>query len=312
MYFSRTFFTTSYVNRFDFDHFIYYNNFNRGDAMVQVNPENFPKESAKLTKKLKGPILAGTIAASVTVFGSQALFHVSDQNTEQPSDLLSDRVISVSTDDINDLNLIVNDNDCGNAFFVDICDYLEKQGLDFITSKQNDNLKYEDATIITLDQQMMSGEGITFIGPKQDGTANHSEALLKAMQVTFHTRGWDTTSEAGIAEYQTLDNGEISYVTVPSPTEVDSLDSSAQVTVAIGTTPDGYTTQKIAEDLMLSLARYQDYLKNVSNYVQIDKNATGLHMQNDNSYYFNDQINNASSFSPSLVVEVQRKQVHSK
>jgi len=280
--------------------------------MVQVNPENFPKENAKLTKNWKGSILAGTIAASVAVFGSQALFHSSNQSTEQPSDLLADSIISVSTDDINDLNLIVNDNDCGNAFFVDVCDYLEKQGLQFITSKQNDNLKYEDATIITLDQQMMSGEGITFIGPKQDGTANHSEALLKAMQVTFHSRGWDTVSEAGIAEYQTLDNGEISYVTVPSPTEVDSLDSSAQVTVAIGTTPDGYTTQKIAEDLMLSLARYQDYLKNVSSYVQIDEGANSPHMQNDNSYYFNEQINNASSFNPDSVVEVQRKQVHSK
>lgn len=273
--------------------------------MIRVNPENFPEENVKLTKKLKGPILAGTIAASVAVFGSQLLFNSNDRLTDQPEDLLSSNTIEVASDDINDLNLIINDNDCGNAFFEDVCDSLEEQGIKFEISRQNDNLKHEDATIITLDQQMVSGEGVTLIGPQQDGTANHSEALLKAAQVTFHQRAWDTNSIAGIATYKTDENGEIVYTTVPSPTEQDVLDDSAYITFAFGTMKEGFTPEKVAEDLVLSLGRYHYFLENDSKYISELDTPESYHMSGDNSYYFSKEINGATAFNPELVVKVQ-------
>lgn len=270
--------------------------------MNQVNPENFPKGDMKLKKKIGKIVALGALTGVIIANGQK---DPSDVNNDLDS-MVSDSTLEVSIDDINDnLSLIINDNDCGNAFFEDVCDSLEEQGIKFEISRQNDNLKHEDATIITLDQQMVSGEGVTLIGPQQDGTANHSEALLKAAQVTFHQRAWDTNSIAGIATYKTDAKGEIVYTTVPSPTEQDVLDDSAYVTFAFGTMKEGFTPEKVAEDLVLSLGRYHYFLENDSKYISELDTPESYHMSGDNSYYFSKEINGATAFNPELVVKVQ-------
>ena len=195
------------------------------------------------------------------------------------------------------MSLIINDNDCGNAFFEDFCQSLEEQGIEFLTSQANDNLDYENSTVITLDQQMVAGEGIALVGPQKDGTANHSEALLMSMLVTLHNDGWDANAIAGISQYQSLDNGDVIYTTVPSPTEQMATKSDAQITVAIGTMPTDATTEKLAKDVTVALGRYSNYLINDEKHVEIVSEPNSVHAEYDNSYYFDKQILAAGSFS---------------
>ena len=279
--------------------------------MNQVNPENFPKGDMKLKKKIGKIVALGALTGVIIANGQK---DPSDVNNDLDS-MVSDSTLEVSIDDINDnLSLIINDNDCGNAFFEDFCQSLEEQGIEFLTSQANDNLDYENSTVITLDQQMVAGEGIALVGPQKDGTANHSEALLMSMLVTLHNDGWDANAIAGISQYQSLDNGDVIYTTVPSPTEQMATKSDAQITVAIGTMPTDATTEKLAKDVTVALGRYSNYLINDEKHVEIVSEPNSVHAEYDNSYYFDKQILAAGSFSYSKHVEItdSKSQHHAK
>lgn len=60
------------------------------------------------------------------------------------------------------------------------------------------------------------------------------------------------------------------------------------------------------------MARYQNYLDKESSYVEEEVDALAPHMKNDNSYFFNSQINNAKSFDPSVVVNIEKERVRNK
>lgn len=279
--------------------------------MNQVNPENFPKEDIKLKKKIGKIVALGTLTGVIIANGQK---DPSDVNNDLDS-MVSDSTLKVSIDDINDnLSLIINDNDCGNAFFEDFCQSLEEQGIEFLTSQANDNLDYENSTVITLDQQMVAGEGIALVGPQKDGTANHSEALLMSMLVTLHNDGWDANAIAGISQYQSLDNGDVIYTTVPSPTEQMATKSDAQITVAIGTMPTDATTEKLAKDVTVALGRYSHYLMNDAKDVEIIADPKSVHAEYDNSYYFDKQIIYANSFNHTNHLEIidSKSQHHAK
>ena len=279
--------------------------------MSQVNPENFPKGDMKLKKKIGKIVALGTLTGVIIANGQK---DPSDVNNDLDS-MVSDSTLEVSIDDINDnLSLIINDNDCGNAFFEDFCQSLEEQGIEFLTSQANDNLDYENSTVITLDQQMVAGEGIALVGPQKDGTANHSEALLMSMLVTLHNDGWDANAIAGISQYQSLDNGDVIYTTVPSPTEQMATKSDAQITVAIGTMPTDATTEKLAKDVTVALGRYSHYLMNDAKDVEIIADPKSVHAEYDNSYYFDKQIIYANSFNHANHLEIidSKSQHHAK
>lgn len=279
--------------------------------MNQVNPENFPKGDMKLKKKIGKIVALGALTGVIIANGQK---DPSDVNNDLDS-MVSDSTLEVSIDDINDnLSLIINDNDCGNAFFEDFCQSLEEQGIEFLTSRANDNLDYENSTVITLDQQMVTGEGIALVGPQKDGTANHSEALLMSMLVTLHNDGWEANAIAGISQYQSLDNGDVIYTTVPSPTEQMATKSDAQITVAIGTMPTDATTEKLAKDVTVALGRYSHYLMNDAKDVEIIADPKSVHAEYDNSYYFDKQIIYANSFNHANHLEIidSKSQHHAK
>lgn len=276
--------------------------------MSQGSPESFPKGSFNFGNVVKKATVVGG-AAGFIVAG--ALYGSSTSDLEKDANQESSHTIEVSLASINNLNLIFNDNDCGNAFFHDLCEALEEKGLQFTTSKQNDNLLYENATVITLDQQMIAGEGVAFIGPCQAGTANCSEALLKSMQMTFYQRGWDTDSLAGVMQYVPYGEDEV-YTAIPSATEAAVLPDSSYITVSFGTMPSDFEIDKIAEDTLLSLARYQHYLEYDSKNINVISNPDIPKLVNDNHYFFDEQINNASSFNSQLVFSVNEENHYSK
>ncbi len=226
--------------------------------------------------------------------------------TDSVDSMLKPNTVVVSAEKINNLNVILNDNDCGNNFFKKICSALEERGIQFQTSIKNDNIKHDNATIITIDQQMVAGENVALIGPYKNDEVTDSEALLKAMEVTFKQDGWETDALAGIAQYQPLENGDVVYTTIPSSTEVDSLLTSAQITVSFGTLRPGYTVEKIANDFITSLARYQYYLEYERSDNFHSEYSNEAKLDYDNHYIFHTQIVEAQAFQPSIPIEIQK------
>lgn len=269
--------------------------------MNRINPKHFPNDNIKLKKKIGKIVTLGVLSGVIIANGQND----SSKVNIDLDNMVSDSTLEVSIDDINDsLNLIINDNDCGNAFFENFCQSLENQGVEFLTSRANNNINYKNSTVITLDQQMVAGEGIALVGPQKDGTANHSEALLMSMLVTLHNNGWEANAIAGISQYQSLDNGTVIYTTVPSPTEQIATESDAQITVAVGTMPINATTEKLVKDIIVALGRYSYYLMNEAKDVTIINNPKSIHSEYDNSYYFDKQIIYANSFSHDNSLEI--------
>lgn len=280
--------------------------------MSQGNPENFPRGNSNFVHSQKN--LAAVKEKGGFIFTddtSEDSTSLNQSFSQEASSLLSEPNTKISIDDINNLNLIINDNDCGNAFFHKLCDQLSDKGLQFTISKQNNNLMYENATVITLDQQMIAGEGVAFIGPQHAATANHSEALLKAMQITFEKSGWDTEAFSGVMQYVSS-NSNVVYHAVPSETENVVLPDSTYVTVSFGTMPDGFGIDTIAEDLLISLARYQNYIKQNSEITTIETFDDISISLNDNHYLFHEQISEAPAFNPNHTFEVYQDAHYSK
>lgn len=222
----------------------------------------------------------------------------------------SNEIINVSIDDINQLHVIINDNDCGNAFFSNVLNVLKAYDLDFTISNQNNNLAYEDATIITLDQKLSYSNKTLLIGPYKDASGTNSEALLKATQVTFSNQGWEVITLSGILKYAESSDSDIVYTKVASPTEENTFKTNAQITIALGT--ESYTPDKLAYDILLSLARYQYYLTHNNNFTDEENDVIARQLNNDNTYLFSDKINKDNSFDPNLNFQLQQVKSHSK
>ena len=58
------------------------------------------------------------------------------------------------------MNIIINDCDCSDGFFVDICSSLLNEGIEFQVVKNCKGINIDGSTVITLDQLYNSGKTI--------------------------------------------------------------------------------------------------------------------------------------------------------
>ena len=95
----------------------------------------------------------------------------------------------VSINDINALNVIINDNDCSDIYTENICQELEKRGLKFSFTRENEGINVNDALVITLDQQYYGGPGVVVLAPYENEGNNVSDALACAIEKEFSEDG---------------------------------------------------------------------------------------------------------------------------
>lgn len=231
---------------------------------------------------------------------------IPNESYNEIDSMLSSGTIDVSVDKINELNIILNDHDCGNAFFKNLCDKLSEKGIVFQTSVKDDNIMQENATIVTLDQQNVTGENIELIGPCKYTNQNDSAALLKAFEVVFKKRGIIVDCLAGIGQYQSLDNGDVIYTSVPSDTEKNTFANNSQITVSFGTLDLGYSVDEVVADFIAALVRYQCFLENEKDNSLTEEEIPKKALNNyDNHYIFPNKIDNAMAFNPDVNVVIE-------
>ena len=183
------------------------------------------------------------------------------------------------------MNIIINDNDCSDGFFREVCTLLIKDGIVFSTTKGCNGIDIDGSTVITLDQQYNSGDSPMIFAPYDNTRTGYSDSLVLSVQAAFNQNG-ETINKlyCGKVGYYEDENGNINK-SCPTETEqaIDSLSEVSFVTIALGT--NCKDPELIAEVIKNALIRQKYYLDNY------DKNADLVYRANKN-----DSIENVAEY----------------
>lgn len=172
---------------------------------------------------------------------------------------------SVVLEDVNQMNLILNDNNCSDAFFQEVVHKLKEDGIQVTTAKDGADINQNNATVITLDQQYSAGPGTIIFAPYDNARVGQSDSLALAMQAAFHQNGFlvDAIS-CGKVGYEVDEEGNV-HTFLPTDTEKaipDGYDSSF-VTISFGT--QNLNAEWVAKSIENGLARQNYYLNSDNN-----------------------------------------------
>ena len=214
--------------------------------------------------------------------------YIQTHTQKQPTveDLVPQFSVEMSIDDINDMNIIINDDDCSDTFFQGVVDQLKEDGLEITVTEDSNGVNQNNATVVTLDQQYSSGPGTVIIAPYDNLRVGHSDSLALSMQAAFQQNGYfaDTIS-CGQAGYVQDEDGNVHYC-MPSKTESEMNDGydSSFVTVSFGT--QNQNPEWVAKSIENGLARQNYYLKSDDNQTDLIYRASTTDSIEDVADYF--------------------------
>lgn len=172
-----------------------------------------------------------------------------------------DDAISVSLADINNLNIIINDDQCGNLFIESICQQFDRDGVRYVFTRDESELDVTDAVVLTLDQQYISGPKISIMGSYDNERQDNSDALTLAMDTAFRANGVGSDGVfCGKKGYSTFGEHKGIRTRVPTPTEeaIATDSNTSFVTISFGT--DILHPKDVAHVIEEGLARYLAYI----------------------------------------------------
>lgn len=164
--------------------------------------------------------------------------------------------------DSTSMHIIINDNDCSDAFFVEVCTLLSEEGIIFTTTRKSEGIDVDGSTIVTLDQQYNSGDSTMIFAPYDNTRTGYSDSLALSMQAAFNQNGQAINRlYCGKVGYNQDENGNINRF-CPTETEqaIDPLSEVSFVTIALGT--DCKDPKLVAEVIKNGLVRQKYYLDN--------------------------------------------------
>lgn len=232
-----------------------------------INPDLLKNGKKKmLSRKIKkGIIIAALVVGIPTLMFSSKKrdeFNNPPAGPEEFSDVVLEDPISVSLDEVNSMNIIINDNDCSDIFMENIYNKLQEDGIIFSTTKNSENINVDDAVVITLDQQYISGPGMVILAPYDNDRLGNSDALALAANTAFYENGFFTDGiESGKRGFKEDVTGVV-MERVPSNTEekIDNTKNTSFVTICFGT--DNVNTDLVASSIENMLIRYHSYINN--------------------------------------------------
>ncbi|MBQ8132235.1 MAG: hypothetical protein IJ193_07070, partial [Bacilli bacterium] len=125
-------------------------------------------ENSQRKYSLSRKIKIGVITAALVV-GIPSLMFLNKNNEpdygnpapgpEQYQEVIQEKPVETTLDQVNSLNIVIDDNDCSDTFMADIYEKLEEDGIQFKKSRKGNNVDVNDGVVITLDQQYMAGPG---------------------------------------------------------------------------------------------------------------------------------------------------------
>lgn len=236
---------------------------------VYIKNTELPDNKFKLSRKRKKGIITACL-----VVGLGAWYGITSLNSDSANPQIIEtsvnsfvdvEPISVSLDDVNKLKIIINDDDCSNTLFQDVCEQLNNDGISFTPSKRGSGINVDGAVVFTLDQQYVSGPNTLILAPQENGRLGNSDALALASNAAFYQKGFFTGEiSCGKIGYRETDDGEV-LERVPSETEeiIEKSNDTSFVTISFGT--QNVNAELVAAGLENALARYVSYINNDNN-----------------------------------------------
>lgn len=182
-----------------------------------------------------------------------------DETIVEPT---QEEAISVSLEDVNSMNIIINDANCMDDFINSVCEQLDRDGIKFSYTTDCKNIDVDNAVVLTLDQQYMAGPRTAIFAPLQNGRNGNSDALALATERAFYEKGFLIDGIAcGQMGFRENPDGTISE-RVPTQTEeaINENTDASYVTVSFGTS--NTNAELVAKAIEGSLTRYCSYIKN--------------------------------------------------
>ena len=188
-------------------------------------------------------------------------YSFTDENTKE--------AIGISIDSVNDMHIIINDSDCSDAFFSDICSYLSDQGLNFDITRNSINIDEDDCTVITLDQQYNSGYGSLIYAPFNNTRLGDSDSLALAMKAAMEQSNIVVDDIiSGRVGFRKDEDGNVSTI-VPTEVEekIESDKSTSFVTISLGS--QNPSVEMVAQSILNALMRQNYYLENYDSHTDL-------------------------------------------
>ena len=208
-------------------------------------------------------ILSFIVAGSIV---SSSINHmVNNYKKEEIEKVIPPFSTSVTLDEINDMNIIINDDDCSDTFFVEVTDKLKEDGISFTTTSNEVDINQNNVTVISLDQQYSAGPDTIIFAPYNNTRVGQSDSLALAMQSAFIQNGFSVSDiSCGMAGYFEDNEGNVHYF-APTNTEsaIDEVYDSSFVTISFGT--QNINSEWVAKSIENGLARQNYYLKSEDN-----------------------------------------------
>ncbi len=170
--------------------------------------------------------------------------------------------MDVSLEQVNALNIIINDSNCSDTFIKGIVEELSNDGIKFALTSDEKNIDVDNAVVISLDQQYISGPGTLVLAPFENGRLGNSDALALSMNAGFYESGFFTEDiQCGKLGYMQLDDGTV-VERIPTETEtnIGTDKNTSFVTICFGT--QNTNSKLVAQAIERSLARYAYFINN--------------------------------------------------
>ena len=230
--------------------------------MIKINKVDNIDESSKykLKKKSKLGIILSIVSIGAIASGLASINNgTSDIHS---TSLMISEASNISSSEINELNIIINDSNCSDSFFNDVCDILKKDGIEFDTTSNCVDINKDNCTVITLDQQYSSGAGTLIFAPYSNTRLGNSDSLAIAMQSAFDQNCFFVDdilcSQIG---YEKDFFGNVRYnVATDTEKAIDDDKDTSFVTISFGTTNNN--AEWTAKSIENGLARHKCYINN--------------------------------------------------
>lgn len=263
---------------------------------VNIGNINFNENSNFSLKRVarRGMIIASTLL----VVGSSIVGCRPEKEQKAELDaMVQSFSTDISLDEINNMNIIINDSDCSDNFFGEVCDKLIDDGIVFNTTTGCENIVGDSNVVITLDQQYSSGSDTIIFAPYNNTRLGYSDSLALSMQAAFKQNGFlGNNIVCGKIGYREDENGNVTSIIPTETEEVLEADSDTSfVTISFGT--QNVNSEWVAKSIENGLARQKYYLDNYDSGSDLIYRASADDSIEIVADYFNSDIGELSLFN---------------
>ena len=229
------------------------------------NKDAIENDKLLIKKSCKRGLALG-LAVGIGLSISSSIYKNSNDDL---NNMVNDINLEVSSDDVNNMNIIINDNNCSDTFFNDVCDKLKDDGIEFTATSNNDGINQDNSVVITLDQQYSSGEATLIFAPYDNTRLGYSDSLTLSMQRAFQQNGFFSDNiSVGKFGFRENEDGSVTNL-IPTETEeaIDNNYDTSFVTISFGTS--NVNAEWVAKSIENGLARQKYYLNNYDSNIDL-------------------------------------------